>query len=419
MRSSTQSLAIALTFLTIVGCDGETTALDAGPTPADAYVMPVDAAPFDAPVTIPDGGRYEVGDASMPAEVPGCEGATFLSVLDEPEARGPWAVGVRTVRVGRLDVEVWYPAAAGSEAGATRAVYDVRQWLPPSQQPVIPDADNPWQPCECARDLPIDDAHGPYPVIAFVHGTAAFRTQSLSMMTHWASRGFVVVAADHPGLFLGDSLATLGGCPDEPTGARDLEGDVRAVLAAVSASSGDLAFLATRIDATRVGLAGHSAGGVVASLTDLPGVRVIASLASSGPAIASATLESSLFVAAASDRVVPYMSSLDAYAGSPSPRRFLGITNSGHLAPSDLCDLTNTADQNLIAVANRYRICGAALGRALFDCRAEYIDHEVARTAVDAITTAVFEEVLLCRDRSAAIAAIPTRLMSIEELRED
>ena len=86
-------------------------------------------------------------------------------------------------------------------------VYDLREHLPKSEQGKISDSKNPWQACSCYRDLPIDEGHGPYPVLVFVHGTAGFRTQSLSQLTHLASRGFVVLAADHPGLMLADILA--------------------------------------------------------------------------------------------------------------------------------------------------------------------------------------------------------------------
>ena len=42
----------------------------------------------------------------------------------------------------------------------------------------IPDGDNPWQPCDCIRDLPLDDAHGPYPVVVFVHGVEIYRDRA-------------------------------------------------------------------------------------------------------------------------------------------------------------------------------------------------------------------------------------------------
>ncbi len=408
-------LGVSLALATLVACEGPAaTPIDAG-TATDSGSPAIDAGRADAgPVIRPDAGRLD-RDAGMPAEASGCGATALLASPDEPEARGPWAVGARTVTVGRLTVEVLYPAAPGSEAGAPRAIYDLRAWLPPSQQSRIPDADNPWQICECARGLPLDEAHGPYPVVAFVHGTAAFRTQSLSTLTHWASRGFVVVSADHPGLFLGDLLALA--CPDDASGARDLEGDVAAVLGALSAPSGELAFLRDHIDVARVGLAGHSAGGAVAGMTAMAGVRVVIGLSSGNAAMSSATLESSLFVAARQDRVVQYDRTLMAFGASPSPRRFLGIEGSGHLAPSDLCDLTNADGQNLVEVATEHGICGASFGGALYDCEDTHVAPPLARAAVDAISTAVLEEALHCRDRDAAIAAIETRLAVVHELR--
>ena len=131
-------------------------------------------------------------------DVTGCAGASLLPNPMDFAARGPWAVGSRSVAIGSLTAEVWYPAPPGSDAGTEPARYDIRKQLPASESAKIPDADNPWQTCDCARDLELDAARGPYPVVLFVHGTASFRHQSLHQVTHWASRGFVVVAADHP-----------------------------------------------------------------------------------------------------------------------------------------------------------------------------------------------------------------------------
>ena len=145
------------------------------------------------------------GNGNGSGTLAGCDGASLLAPPADLAAPGPWPVGVRTAKVGNLTVEIWYPAQVGSDAGKPTERYDIRLQLPASEAAKIPDADNPWQDCDCVRDLPLDDAHGPYPVVLFVHGTASFRHQSLHQMTHWASRGFVVVAADHPGLKLGDN----------------------------------------------------------------------------------------------------------------------------------------------------------------------------------------------------------------------
>ncbi|MBX3249118.1 MAG: hypothetical protein KF901_18210 [Myxococcales bacterium] len=362
----------------------------------------------------PDASRRDAGELpalpDLPAE--GCEGASLRVVPGAPEVRGPWAVGARTVSVGRLTAEVWYPA---SSAEGEAARYDLRAWLPPSQRDRITDDENPWQDCDCVRDAPIDAEHGPYPVVVFVHGTAAFRTQSLSILTHWASRGFVVVAADHPGLFLGDQLAVA--CPDTASGARDIPGDVAALLAALDAPSGELAFLDGRIERARTALAGHSAGGAVASMTSRAGVRAVIGLSSSQAASASEGLLGALFVGANQDRVVRYMQTVNAFGASPDPKWLLGIEGSGHLAPSDLCDLVNDDGEDLVAVAQRRNVCGAMFASFLFDCRDDHIDPEEARVVTRAITTAVLEQTLLCHDRADAIEAIPSRFEAVSELR--
>src|SRR5690242_19513182 len=200
------------------------------------------------------GGSGGSGGLPPPNPATGCNGTPLLANPDDPSAHGPWAVGARTVTLAGLTTEIWYPAKAGSEAGKMPARYDLREHLPDADQGKIPDADNPWQPCDCYRDLPIDDAHGPYPVVLFIHGTAGFRTQSLTFMAHWASRGFVVLAADHPGINLKDVLS--GGF-----GQSDQAGDARRLLAALEPPGGDAAFLAGHLDLANLALAGHSAGG--------------------------------------------------------------------------------------------------------------------------------------------------------------
>jgi hypothetical protein len=136
----------------------------------------------------------------------GCEGAKLLINPEDPALPGPWPVGARTVTIAERTTEIWYPAEPGSAAGVEPEVYDIRLYLPPEEQGKIPDDAAPWQACGCYRDLPLDTDHGPYPVIVFIHGTAGFRTQSLTFMTHWASRGFVVVSSDHTGITLADVL---------------------------------------------------------------------------------------------------------------------------------------------------------------------------------------------------------------------
>lgn len=357
-------------------------------------------------------GANDVDAGAHPTETrAGCDGATLRGTSTDPAARGPWEVGARTVTIGRLTAEVWYPAALGSAAGVEPAVYDIREALG-EQAGAVPDADNPWQACDCHRDLPIDDAHGPYPVVVFVHGTAAFRHQSLTHATHWASRGFVVIAADHPGLMLGDFLARI--CPGEPVGEQDLDADVDAILAAVGAPAGDLAFLDGRVDAGRVGVVGHSAGGgAAAAASSKPGVEVVIPLAATGTSDAP-----SLYMGGLEDSIAQFSQTTSAWEGSATPRTLVGIENSGHLFCTDLCDTRNADGQNLLEIADEHQLCGAEFASFLFDCDPGFLDGEIARGIVDWATAHRLEATLQCRDDLPPTAAIQDAFAEVAVFQE-
>ena len=344
------------------------------------------------------------GEATATTTGPGanaCEGATLREKRADPAARGPWPVGARTVALGDLTVEVWYPAVPGSEKGGDPVVYDIREQLPESEQGKISDADNPWQPCDCVRDLPLDEEYGPYPAIVFVHGTASFRTQSLPQMVHWASRGFVVLAADHPGLGLSDTLGSLCGAGMTP---QDLGGDIDTVLAAIRGETGGLEFLGDRLDASRIGMAGHSAGGNAISGfgTD---AQVLVPMAAGGTDPGAALL-STLVLGGTADSVVQYAGQMNGYASSPSPKRFVGIAEAGHLTFSEICSLHNEAGDDLLTIATDAGVCGAQLAGFLFQCSPDLIPDPDGWALIDYATAAVFEETLHCTDAEAIFAEI-------------
>ncbi len=344
----------------------------------------------------PDSGTD--GAEAGPSVVMGC-GVPLLQVPEDPGARGPWPVGNRAVTLAGLPTEIWYPARPGSDRDAAATSYDLRDYLPPAEAAKIPDADAPPQECECFADLPIDDDRGPYPVVVFVHGTASFRTQSLSQMHHWASRGFVVVASDIPKLKLADFLVFDIGA--------DAAGDTGRALDALSDPTGDVAFLAGRIDMDRVGLVGHSAGGgAIARHGDRAGVRVIAPLASGGVA-PGAHVESTLIMGGLADSVVAYTRQVDGYATSPRAKRLVGIDTAGHLAFSDICALRNAEGQNILEIAAEHAVTNAQLAGVLFDgCGAGFIDPLVARAIVNHATTIALEERLKCTAAGDALAGI-------------
>jgi dienelactone hydrolase len=355
----------------------------------------------------------ESSDPKPTSTTTGCDGATLLPVSNDTSVRGPWTVGVRTVQVGALRTEVWYPAAPGSDAGQETARYDIRTALPPAEAAKIPDEDNPWQTCDCYRDLPLDETHGPYPVVVFVHGTASFRHQSLSIVTHWASRGFVVVAADHPGLFLADLLTMACGGTPPP---QHLDTDVAALVSAVGTPSGDLAFLAGHVSPTHIGLAGHSAGaGAAASGSALPGVRAVVSLA--GAQSTSMAGPTSIFIGGMDDGIAPWNRVLNAWTGSPPSKYLVGIDKARHLSFSDLCSAQNAKGQDLLAIAKEHDVCGAMLAGFLFDCDPGQLDAQRGWQIVNATSTAVLESALQCHD--LAVEPIAHTFTEVSQYREE
>jgi len=385
----------------------------------------------------------------------GC-GSSLLSIPDDPGVRGPWKVGVRTAHVGRLTVEVAYPAEPGSEAGKPEATYDIREFLPESERSKVPDDASPAVgPIggNLFRDLPLDGGHGPYPIVINIHGTASFRIANGSTLAHWASRGFVVLSADYPGLFLADQLcaATMAAkngttppCSCAQTGDKDIAGDVKAQLAALDSPSGDLAFLADHIDTGRIGISGHSQGACVAAgLSTLPNVQVVIPMTGSLQVLPSPSLKSLMYIAGMKDQVIGYdvvrfgnyvcepvsgqdaaSDNKEAYTKSPGPpdvkKRLVGIAGGGHLVPTDLCQ-TNAQGRNAVQEAEHDGVCGidqaVIIGLpGIFDCGT--IDLPTGVKDVNYASTAALEETLLCEDRSAAFKNIKTALPTIGEFQE-
>jgi dienelactone hydrolase len=372
----------------------------------------------------------------------GCGATTLLPVADDPSVRGPWMVGVRTAKIGRLTTEILYPAEPGSEQGKAEAFYDIRAWIPERERSKVPDANSPEiKPIggKLFRDLPLDGGHGPYPVVVYIHGTSSFRMASLSTMTHWASRGFVVVSADYPGMFLHDMLAGTLDCLLPTTGTQDVPGDVATQMLALATPTGDVAFLAGHLDTSRVGLTGHSRGGcITATLSARQNVRIVIPMAGSAAVDPSPTLEKIMYLGGMVDTVIGYngpsvgnvvcelfsFSTTEAFRQSPGPpeaiKRLVGIAGGGHLVMTDLCQ-RNALGRNAIEEAKADGVCGidsaVIIGLpALFDCGT--IDMTTGIKAVDYATTAALEEALMCKDRSAQFASLKANVPSVGDFQE-
>ncbi len=396
--------------------DTDTTADTSGSTATDPTTVPTGSDPSATlPTTEDPSETTDVGDTST-GDAPaaeGCDGAPLLAIPEDPAATGPWPVGARTITLGGLTVEVWYPAEPDSHDGLEPARYDIRQALPDSEVDKVPDAATPWQDCACYRDLPLDTTHGPYPAVIFVHGTASFRSQSLEQVTHWASRGFIVLAADHPGLWLKDLLGSLCGQQAPP---RNLGSDIATLVGGIKAPVGDLAFIQGHVDSDRIGMAGHSAGG--GAISTFGGVaQVLIPMAAGGVDMGEA-LRSTLVLGAQADKVVAYSSQQQGYETSPAAKRLVGIANAGHLAFSSLCSLQNAEGQDFLEIADIYDICGAAFAGALFDCLPSYTPDPINWAITNYTSAAVLEETLHCGDASQHFATLVERFPDVGEFQE-
>lgn len=344
----------------------------------------------------PDTGGEEtdIPDADI---VEGCEGQKLRKKPAALNEEGPWPVGARTTKLNNMTIEVWYPGKIGSHIGCQKSVYDIRDYL---QNPAkVSDEENPIQECNCYRDLPIDSEAGPYPVVVFVHGTAGFRTQNLEQMTHWASRGFVVIAADHPHICFKDMVANVLG-----TFRADQAGDARRIFNALEDPVNGLAFLAGHVDTSRKGIMGHSAGaGAVAGFGDVAQV-VINYAGSSG---LPKPTESALFIAGSADTVG---GTVAGYAKTNPVKRSVLIEGGGHLVGSSLCVLRDPRDpsRSLLDIIKEKKIGGilGSMAESLFqgcnelpnDDSGEYINELTGIEIFNFATAGVLEEKLHCRE---------------------
>ena len=365
-----------------------------------------DAGPFD-----PDGGAVSSPDADVPVEE-----APAPAVPADPGTRGPWPVGVRTVEVslgaGSAPAEIWYPAKLGSEAGHDAFVYDYIRWLPPEAQEDVPAADKPVPvACDCYRDLPVATSHGPFPAVVYVHNLGAAGVSSIGIVTHWASRGFIVVALDHPKIHLQDVLAyasigwcTASGVTEDANRSRD----VQAELALLRAPTGDFAFLEGAVDATRMAVVGHGEGATFAvKAAGESGVRLIMQLNASLAVTPAGDLRALAFITGSQDGTSGGRPSAVAsrFAAAPLPALYANATGAGHLSTTELCNAKSSAGRDGMQICSRYGVCDIdyTLFSLAWDCDSRYLDQPTANERFSTITTAALEQFLNEQDRSAAI----------------
>jgi predicted dienelactone hydrolase len=307
------------------------------------------------------------GPAALPDPLPFAPASA--STVPDPAKMGPFQVGVRTIEIfdsgrpkpdgspRRLLTEVWYPATQDT-AGQPTVDYDPREYLTP-EQVAMAGATVPVLHTRAVRDAKVASDHGPFPLIVFSHGQAAMRWQSTYYTVLLASHGYIVVSTDHEGGTLADVVR--GTLQNVLVGVETRPADVRYLMNYFSRLK-PTDPLAGVIDASRIGVTGHSFG----ALTSL---RVAALDSRVNAIVPQAPYDATTIWAdlpqpvvlhipvevqgAHQDHTLPWDPHvIDTWNALQHPRWLLDISTGGHFTFSDLCgfDLAGLATKVAISV---------------------------------------------------------------------
>lgn len=308
--------------------------------------------------------------------------------------KGSFAVGYTTLHLaaGRR-VVVWYPADPATTAGHKQEIIDLGGFLSPDLQAKIPAGFRPLYKTDAYENAPAATTPGKYPLVVFSHGFAGYPEQSVSLTTHLASWGFVVVAPDHVERSLDGLLGTAAsGVPKQS----DLAVLQASLDLAVKASNGP-GVLHGLVDPTRVVAAGHSAGAGAAYQFASADPRVKAWISYSvglggadGPP-PPAPRKPGMVMLGTTDGIIPKAASEEVYAGMHAPKYLVEIPRAGHLVFSDIC-LIGRSQGGVIGIVKKIKlpIPDNLLKLGSDGCAADHPKPEIAFPAIDQLSVGFF-----------------------------
>ena len=197
----------------------------------------------------------------------------------------------------------------------------------------------------CATWQPAGAGDGPFPLVLFSHPSGSHRRSATFLCGHLASHGYVVAALDHS-----ETIAPELRRPD----GEDAAGRAARVEAIIASRVPDLRFLldrvlgdavpGARVDATRVGAAGHSFGGwaALAAAQSDPRIVSVVALAPGGasnprPGILPLVLRfdrrppvPTLYVVAEDDTSLPLAGMREIFDRTPAPKRMAILARADH-----------------------------------------------------------------------------------------
>jgi len=243
---------------------------------------------------------------------------TTIAALTDPSRREPF---IRASRPRSIVVQLWYPTSR--KRGATAAYVS-----PAVARQIGRGIPGAYRALSRARthafaNAPALHREGGWPVVVFSPGYGVERQLYTGLVGDLASRGFVVIAIDHP------QDANVVTFPDGHTVVRgDVPENQATIDKALATRVADVRFLLDQLEArpaiasagptradldlTRIGMFGHSLGGATAANVMLTDPRVVA----------GADLDGTIYGAAAHAHLTrPFM----ILAGAPGPLREKGM----------------------------------------------------------------------------------------------
>jgi dienelactone hydrolase len=280
-----------------------------------------------------------------------------------PEVPGPYLVGNTTVFLEdelrplscgdghrRLVVEVWYPASTDAPQWPMNTFFDffldqfdaIQAGL--ERQGVEAPVGFENFPTGTFRDAPLNPVASPMPILFFSHGFRSNRFQNYTMAKYLASHGYVVVAPDHT---CNAQFAPFPDGPifftwlDAPLSLFERTEDIKFLIDVFTEDPPEM--FAGRLDPDRVGIWGHSFGGMtimeVVKSDSRP--KALLQLASFGFPPMPGDLElSSMFLYGYQDKVMaPFRGWHNkSVSQMPMPKYEGFFFDTGHFAFSDLCE---------------------------------------------------------------------------------
>jgi dienelactone hydrolase len=302
---------------------------------------------------------------------------------------GPYEVGTTTLDLDGRSVEVWYPADPGSEVGAEQAVFEIRDLLPENLKAIVPDELNPRYVTDAYVGIPVSE-EGPFPLVIFAHGFAAYPTEYQYLLAHLASWGLVVAGPDFNERGL---LAAFTGTTERSDETAVMIA-TKELLAAANEEVGNP--LEGAVDTTKVGTGGHSAGveAVGAAAADPDVLTFVAMSGGRGPDGSTEPQlpvpdKPSMVVTGGRDEIAGIDRVRDFYSSLMPPKRLIIIDEAGHNAFNDLC-VIGAEQGGLLVIAEQVGITPTEQIQRLFldGCAPEYLPAQEAWAATRHFVTA-------------------------------